>query len=293
MGPGIAALLARAGLTVSAYDLSEAQRDQAPTAITAATAVLDRLGGPEKSVITVRICATLAECVADADLVIENVPESLPIKRAVIAEVIAAVSRACIVASDTSGIPITALQQGMAGPDRVVGMHWSNPPHLIPMVEVVAGAETSAETQRAVVALVRALGIVPVEIGKDVPGFVENRILYAIMREAIDLVERGVVSPEDLDTCVRWGIGYKLAVIGPMALLDMAGLDIYQAVASYLNGSLCARVDVPEFITDRTASGKLGLKSGEGVFGYADADLSALRTQRIDRLIDVRRALDS
>lgn len=293
MGPGMAAVLARAGLTVTAYDPNAAQRDGAPSSISAAQHVLDRLGTASMAGGSVRICASPTDCLADADLIIENVPESLELKRTVIAEAISAISPACIVASDTSGIPITALQQDMAGPDRIVGMHWSNPPHLIPMIEVIAGQQTSERTRRTIVALVRSLGLVPVEIGKDVPGFVENRILYAIMREAVDLVERGVVSPEDLDTCVRWGIGYKLAVIGPMALLDVAGLDIYEAVSGYLNASLCARDDVPAFITERTAAGKRGIKSGEGIFAYRPEDLAALRTGWVDRLVEVRRALEA
>ena len=88
------------------------------------------------------------------------------------------------------------------------------------------------------------------------------------MREACDLVENGVIEPEGLDTCVSWGIGYKLAVVGPMSLLDMAGLDIYQAVGSYLNADLCNRDDVSTYITERSAKGDLGMKTGTGIFSY-------------------------
>jgi len=175
----------------------------------------------------------------------------------------------------------------------VVGMHWSNPPHIIPMVEVIAGAETNPETTDWMVDCVRRLNLIPVRVKKDVAGFVENRILYAIMREALDLVESGVVEPEDLDTCVSWGIGYKLAIIGPMALLDMAGLDIYQSVASYLNAELSGRTDVSAAIGARTAEGDLGLKSGKGLFDYSDEDVEALRAARARRFIAVRRALES
>ena len=107
-------------------------------------------------------------------------------------------------------------------PERVVGMHWSNPPHLIPMIEVIPGEQTSQETVDATSELVRRIGYHPV-VEREVPGFVENRILYAILRECLDLVDRGIIDPEGLDLNVRWGIGYKLAVIGPMELLDMAG----------------------------------------------------------------------
>ena len=110
------------------------------------------------------------------------------------------------------------------------------------MIEVIAGDADRARDRRLDRATsIRALGLLPVVVKKDVPGFVENRVLYALLREAVDLVEPGVIDAEDLDTCVSWGIGYKLAVVGPMALLDMAGLDIYQAVGSYLNKDLCNR----------------------------------------------------
>ena len=133
-------------------------------------------------------------------------------------------------------------------------MHWSNPPHLIPMIEVIPGEQTSQETVDATSELVRRIGYHPV-VEREVPGFVENRILYAILRECLDLVDRGIIDPEGLDLNVRWGIGYKLAVIGPMELLDMAGLDIYHAVGSYLNQDLSTSGDVSSTIRDLIDNG--------------------------------------
>ena len=209
-----------------------------------------------------------------------------------LAEIDGLVSRDCVIASDTSGIPITALQAPVSAPERVVGMHWSNPPHIIPMIEVIAGEQTSAATVTWMVETIRGLGLIPVVVKKDVAGFVENRILYAIMREAVDLVESGVIDPEDLDRCVSWGIGYKLSVVGPMALLDMAGLDIYQSVGSYLNSELSKRDDVSGYVTDRTGRGDLGLKSGKGIFDYPEGAADRLRAERAKRFIAVRRALE-
>ena len=139
---------------------------------------------------------------------------------------------------------------------------------------------------------VKDLNLLPVVVKKDVPGFVENRILYAIMREACDLVENGVIEPEGLDTCVSWGIGYKLAVVGPMSLLDMAGLDIYQAVGSYLNADLCNRADVSGYVTEKTGKGELGMKTGTGIFSYTPDDIKALQGKRAGQLVAVRRALE-
>ena len=169
-------------------------------------------------------------------------------------------------------------------------MHWSNPPHVIPMIEVIPGERTSAETTATAVALVERIGYEAVVEG-EVPGFVENRILYAIMREAVDLVDRGIIDADGMDRCVRWGIGYKLAVIGPMELLDMAGLDIYQAVGSYLNKDLCNGTEVSKTITDRTAAGNLGMKTGSGLYDYTPERINELRAMRARKLVAVRKAL--
>jgi len=158
------------------------------------------------------------------------------------------------------------------------------------MIEVITVEQRSQETVEAAVSLVERGGYEAV-VEREVPGFVENRILYAIMREAVDLVDRGIIDADGMDRCVRWGIGYKLAVIGPMELLDMAGLDIYQAVGSYLNQDLCNSKDVSKTITDRTAEGKLGMKTGGGLYEYTPERVDQLRAERARKLVGVRKAL--
>ncbi len=292
MGPGIAATLARAGLTVSAFDADSGQRAKARRDFETAAGVLTRLGMPERGgVEAIAVAETLAACVAGADVVVETVPEKLELKIAVFREVEEVVSADCVLASDTSGIPITRIQAGLDRPQRVVGMHWSNPPHIIPMIEVIAGEQTAPDVVAWMVETIKLTGHLPVVIKKDVPGFVENRVLYAVMRECLDLVEKGVIDPEGLDSCVSWGIGYKLAVVGPMALLDMAGLDIYEAVGSYLNKELCKREDVSGYVTERTGRRRLGIKSGEGIFSYTPERIAELQAERARKLVAVRKAL--
>jgi len=292
MGPGIAATLARAGMTVTAFDADAGQRAKAPRSFETAAGVLTRLGvAGQGRPAPIAVAESLAACVAGADLVLETVPEKLDLKIEVFREVEAAVGEGCVLASDTSGIPITKIQEGLAVPGRVIGMHWSNPPHIIPMIEVIAGEKTSPEVVRWVAEVVKRTGHLPVVVKKDVPGFVENRVLYAVMRECLDLIENGVIDPEGLDACVSWGIGYKLAVVGPMALLDMAGLDIYQAVAGYLNKELSDRDDVSSYVTRRTAEKKLGIKTGGGIFNYTPERVAELQTERARKLIAVRKAL--
>ena len=293
MGPGIAQTLVRAGMDVTAFDVSEDQRKKAPEGIELANKVLGALGVADRGKAPVKVTGSLKECLDGATMVVETVPEKLDIKAAVFKEIDGLVSKSCIIASNTSGIPISKLQENVSAPERVVGMHWSNPPHIIPMIEVIAGNKTSKETVQWMVSTIKDLGLLPVVVQKDVPGFVENRILYAVMRESVDLVEKGVIDAEGLDTCVSWGIGYKLAVIGPMALLDMAGLDIYQAVGSYLNKDLCNRGDVAPYVTERTAKGTLGMKTGGGIFSYTPERVNELRAERARRLVAVRKALES
>jgi 3-hydroxybutyryl-CoA dehydrogenase/5-formyl-3-hydroxy-2-methylpyridine 4-carboxylate dehydrogenase len=294
MGPGMAARLARGGLQVVAYDVAPAAIERARSVLGVAETVLDALGiaPPPAGVGTVRFTDDIGDAVSGADLVIENVPENISVKAEVYRTIDGLIGSDTIVASDTSGIPITKLQAHISHPERMVGMHWSNPPHIIPMIEVIGGEKTAPQTVATIRDLIRSIGLLPVVVKKDVPGFVENRVLYALLREAVDLVERGVIDPEDLDTCVSWGIGYKIAVIGPMALLDMAGLDIYKSVSSFLNADLSNRDDVAPMVLEKTNASKLGIKSGEGMFSYTPEQTKALQGERARKLVAVRRILE-
>ena len=294
MGPGMAARLARGGLQVVAYDVAPAAIERARSMLSVAETVLDALGiaPPSAGVGTVRFTDDIGDAISGADLVIENVPENISVKADVYRTVDGLIGPDTIVASDTSGIPITKLQAHISHPERMVGMHWSNPPHIIPMIEVIAGEKTAPQTVATIRDLIRSIGLLPVVVKKDVPGFVENRVLYALLREAVDLVERGVIEPEDLDTCVSWGIGYKIAVIGPMALLDMAGLDIYKSVSSFLNADLSNRGDVAPMVLEKTNASKFGIKSGEGMFSYTPEQTKALQGERARKLVAVRRILE-
>jgi 5-formyl-3-hydroxy-2-methylpyridine 4-carboxylic acid 5-dehydrogenase len=292
MGPGMAATLARGGMDVACYDTSEAARDKTPGEVAIAQGVLERIGGPAPSAPgTVSVHNDLAEAVAEAELVIEAVPENAGIKASVFGDLDRLSKPDAILASNTSGIPITKIQQSVRNPGRVIGMHWSNPPHVIPVIEVIAGEHTSPEVVERLRQLVADLGLMPVRVLRDVPGFVENRVLYAIMRECLSLVDKGVITAEELDTCVQWGIGFKLAVIPPLQLLDVAGLDIYNAVASYLNADLDDSTGVSGTITSRIEKGDLGMKTGKGLFDYTPERAAELRKERAGKLVAARRAI--
>jgi 3-hydroxyacyl-CoA dehydrogenase len=293
MGPGMGAVLERAGVEVALYDVSEEQLGKARPGVDLARSVLDRLGGEANgaSGAELRFESDLAAALDGADMVVEAVPEKLELKQQVFADFEKHVSPEAILASNTSGIPITKIAEGLQHPERVIGTHWSNPPHLIPMIEIIPGERTSEDVTAATQELVRQIGYYPCTLKKEVPGFVENRVLYAIMRECLALVDEGVVDAEELDLNVKWGIGYKLAVVPPMALLDMAGLDIYNAVASYLNQDLSDEKGVSSTITERVDQGKLGIKTGGGLFDYDAERAAQLQQERAAALVAVRKAL--
>jgi 3-hydroxyacyl-CoA dehydrogenase len=291
MGPGMGAVLARAGIETTLYDVSTEALERARGASELAAAVLDRLDAVKEDGGSLRFETELEAALDGSDLVLEAVPEKLELKQQVFPQFEDVVAPEAVLASNTSGIPITKIANVCRHPERVVGLHWSNPPHLIPMIEVIPGEQTSQETVDAASELVRRIGYHPV-VEKEVAGFVENRILYAILRECLDLVDRGIIDPEGLDLNVRWGIGYKLAVIGPMELLDMAGLDIYNAVGSYLNPDLSTSGDVSSTIRDLIDKGRLGMKTGGGIYDYTPEQIDELRAGRAAKLVAVRKALE-
>jgi 3-hydroxybutyryl-CoA dehydrogenase/5-formyl-3-hydroxy-2-methylpyridine 4-carboxylate dehydrogenase len=286
------AVLARAGIETALYDVSTEALERARAASEVAAAVLDRLDAVKEDGGSLRFEPKLEAALDGSDLVLEAVPEKLELKQEVFPQFEDVVAPEAVLASNTSGIPITKIASVCRHPERVVGLHWSNPPHLIPMIEVIPGEQTSQETVDVASELVRRIGYHPV-VEKEVAGFVENRILYAILRECLDLVDRGIIDPEGLDLNVRWGIGYKLAVIGPMELLDMAGLDIYNSVGSYLNPDLSTSGEVSSTIRNLIDEGRLGMKTGGGIYDYTPEQIDELRARRAAKLVAVRKSLEA
>jgi 3-hydroxyacyl-CoA dehydrogenase len=292
MGPGMGAVLARAGLQVTLFDVNPEALDRAKATVVLVEGVLDRLEVVHREGGGLAYDTDQASALDGSEIVIEAIPEQIDLKRRVLAEIEDQISPGTIIASNTSGIPVTKLAEGLKHPKRVIGWHWSNPPHLIPMNEVIPGEQTAPEVTRAIEELTRRIGYHPVTLKKEAPGFVENRVLYAIMRECLSLVDEGVIDVEGLDLCVKWGIGYKLAVVPPIQLLDMAGLDIYTSVASYLNQSLSNETGVSRTALRLKDDGRLGIKTGGGFFDYSPEQVKELGQQRAAALVAVRKALD-
>jgi 3-hydroxyacyl-CoA dehydrogenase len=276
---------------VTRFAVTPAALARAQATVGMVEGVLDRLEVPKRDGGGLDYQADRAAALAGTDVVAEAIPEQLELKRELFMDIEDEIPPEAIIASNTSGIPATKMAEGLQRPERVIGWHWSNPPHLIPMNEIIPGEQTAPEVTAAIQELTRRIGYHPVTLKKEVPGFVENRVLYAIMRECLALVDEGVIDVEGLDLNVQWGIGYKLAVVPPIQLLDMAGLDIYTSVANYLNRDLSDEKGVSKTALELKERGRLGIKAGGGFFDYTPERIKELQQQRAAALVAVRKAL--
>lgn len=289
MGAGIAGVFAQRGFAVSVYDSAP---DRLEAALAKVRETLEELAGAGVinsgeiglTLARIRPGGDLAETVGAADLVLEAVPEVLSIKQVVFADLDHLSRPATILATNTSGLSVTAIASVVRSPERVVGMHWWNPPHLIPVVEVIRGAKTSEHVLDATRKLVERLGKKAVLVQKDIPGSLGNRMQYALMREAVFLLEQGVASAQDIDTMVKAGFGFKFPVYGPLETIDLAGLDVFLKVSEYLYGDLDRSTKPPEWLRQKVEAGEKGLKSGKGFYDYSGGDLSRAGQKRTQLL---------
>lgn len=263
MGAGIARLLADAGHPVAVYDVDE-ERARAAAAEAGA-----------------RHAPTIEEAVGEAEVVFEAVAEDEAIKRAVFAR-IGAVESGAIIASNTSSIRPDVLAAALPDPRRFAIAHFFNPPGTVPLVELVPAAETDPAVLDRLAEMLTAAGRIPVVLRRAVPGFVANRLQAALLREAFALEAEGVASFADIDHIVRAGIGARWAAAGPFAVSDLGGLDVWQAVCTRLFPDLAVSTEPPAAIVERVAAGRLGAKTGEGIYVHDPAEDEAVR-ERIRR----------
>jgi len=210
----------------------------------------------------------LEEAVKDADFVTETVVEDVEVKRKVFNDLDVLCPKHAIFASNTSSLILQDFASQCKRKDKILITHWFNPPHIVPVVELVRGEETSNETMELVYALLKKVKKVPVRILKEIPGFVVNRIQAAMMREVCSLLQQGIVSPEDIDLAVKGSFGFRLATIGPLETCDLGGLDIWYALAKQLFKVINDSHEPPEVLKRMVEAGKLGLKTGKGFFDY-------------------------
>lgn len=271
MGSGIAAVFAAAGRTVFLFDKDPKRLDEAAKKI---VEIYEEMRGAGLTALSqteilsqIRPVSELAD-LGRAEFIIEAVPEVLEIKQALYRELERMVEKGVIVASNTSGFMPSRLSEFLAQPDRFIVAHFWNPPHAIPLVEVVPSPRTSPVVVERTLTLLRASRAEPVLVEKEIPGFIGNRLQYAILREALAIVRSGAASPEGVDTVMKASLGRRYATVGPLETADLGGLDTFLTIASHLMPQLAKDEDVLELMRTRVEAGRTGLRSGEGFYPW-------------------------
>jgi 3-hydroxybutyryl-CoA dehydrogenase len=233
----------------------------------------------------------------EAELVVEGIAEDMAVKVKLWRSLAGVASRGGILCSSTSGLSISEMGRQSGFPAQVIGTHFWNPPHLMPLVEVVAGSGTTEETMQATLRFCRGIGKQPVRVNFDAPGFIGNRMLHALWREAIEIVERGIASAQDVDTVAKMTFGLRLPVVGPLENMDLVGLDLIHTIHRYLLADLAANRGPGRLLDELVQKGQLGMKSGCGFYDWHEREPAALIEARdrqiareLKRLLQVRRA---
>jgi len=287
MGHGIAQVFALAGHDVTITDSHRPTLDLARQRI--ATNLRD-LGDDERAVERVRPVPGLADCVREADFVVEAVLEDMPLKQKIFGEIEKHVRPGTILASNTSVMPITQIMGGLQRRDRALGTHWWNPPFLVPLVEVIGTQWTSPEAIGFTMKLHADAGKTPAHVKKDVPGFIGNRLQHALWREAISLVERGICDAQTVDAVIKAAFGRRLPVLGPLENADLVGTDLTLAIHKTVLPDLESRPGPSPYLEALVAGGKLGFKSGEGFRKWTAEEQAALRMKVLQHLKKARDA---
>lgn len=292
MGAGIAQVFAQAGYHVRLYARHHDTLEQALARMRAnqTQQIADgRLTAAQVQASRARLLLTtrLEEAVQGVQLMNESIPEDLTLKRDLFQRLEVMVSPETLLASNTSSLPITTIAEGMRHPSRVLGLHWINPPQLIPIVEVVLGAQTDAATAAVVAQVAQRSGKMPIMVRRDVPGFVWNRLQFALVREALHLLQEGVVTAHEIDQ-VTAGLGARWAVSGPLQLLDLAGLPLALAVGRNLYPALSQAQEPPPLVQALVTQGHLGARTLHGFYTYHAGEpeqIMAARDAKLWRLL--------
>lgn len=280
MGSGIAHVLAAAGHGVELFEPSPEARAALPGRLAALREQLGlgELPGP------VSVHDSLADAVGAAAFVVEAGPERLAVKREIFTELEAAAPAEAILATNTSALPIAEVTAWMKTPERALGAHFWNPPHLVSLVEVVEAEATGEAAVAATIELLAGAGMRPVHVKADIPGFIGNRLQHALKREAIALVAAGVADAETIDDVVKLGFGARLAVLGPLEQSDLVGLDLTKAIHDTVIQDLDVTPHTHPYLDQLVKEGALGMKTGRGFRTWTPEEAQAVR-DRLSRFL--------
>ena len=285
MGHGITQAFAQAGHPVTLTDANIDVLYSAPSCI---ERNLAEMGLPSKSTMrNISVQANFAAAVERADFIVEAVSERLELKQRLFADFIAMAPAHAILASNTSVIPISEIASGLSRVDRgrVLGTHWWNPPHLVPLVEVIRTVDTYDEIFESTYRIIKSIGKLPVKVNVDLPGFIGNRLQHAMWREAFALVEAGVCDARTIDIVVKSSFGRRLSILGPMENADLVGLELIRDVHKILFPHL-SQAQSPSILLERLLSeGERGVSTGKGLFEWSEESIEEIRLRLANHLI--------
>jgi 3-hydroxybutyryl-CoA dehydrogenase len=290
MGHGIAQVFALGGRDVT---LTDAQAESLPRAREGIARILDLFAQhdlctrreADAALARVRLEPDLAAAVRDADYVVEAVFEDVAVKQAVFADLDRLCRPGVILASNTSGLSSNAIASRTNRRELCCVTHFWNPPHILPLVEVVRNDDTSDETVATILDLLRAAKKTPVVVRRDIPGQIGNRLQYALFREAVHLVESGVCSADDVDTVIKASFGRRLSTIGILETVDINATSLWANIAGYLFRELDCADDAHPYLKELIARGRTGVKAGRGFHDWPAAKLEATLARRDGELL--------
>ncbi len=297
MGSSMAQIFAQYGYKVILFDIFEEAIGKGKELIT-----INQKASIEEGSITEELSkqiiknisfSTDVSCFSKADYVIEAIVEKLSIKKKFWEEVSAIAPEDSVLTTNTSGLSITKIAEAVKKPERFAGMHWVNPPHIVPLVEVISGDKTSQEAVEIARDLAISIHKKPVIVKKDVKGFVLNRLQYAVLREALYIAENDIADLEDVDNVMKYGLGMRYACIGPFETVDLGGLDTFYNVGSYLFDDLSNQKGVPDLLKKCYEENAYGTKTGKGFYDYSNGRGEKVIEKRDKDFIKIAKCLYS
>ncbi|SEI68680.1 3-hydroxybutyryl-CoA dehydrogenase [Dyadobacter sp. SG02] len=243
---------------------------------------------PETVAGRITITTNIADLV-DHEVVIESITEDVEAKKAVYKALETVLSNTAIIGSNTSAIPVSVLQEGLWHPERLLGIHWAEPAHITRFMEVICGKDSDLKYAEQIVKLAESWGKEPSLLRKDIRGFITNRIMYAMLREAFNLVENGYATVEDVDRSLRNDLGYWITFAGPFRFMDLTGIPAYLTVMKDLFPDLDNRQTVPQMMEKLVASGAKGVSNAQGFYPYTPESAEAWEKAFIDFSYDIRK----